>query len=229
MSDTSLPGGNNEGNSRAIIGLIAGIPLTMILAASWLWYFVVQGDIDLIGAIGTANNGTLLDPPRQMEAVAFRDDAGAAFAWEDLEQRWTIVVPHQGAVCDAQCERRLYFTRQIHIALGRDFKRVQRVMVNDHSLSALSITIPQTKPEGWPEGLVGERLADYLAVAQQGLIALEVDTNTWGAMFPELAADANQWYLVDPAGWIMMRFDDSLDYKAVLSDLKFLLKNSGGA
>ena len=42
--------------------LIAGIPLTMILAATWLWYFVVRGDLDLVCALGTANQGTLVQP-----------------------------------------------------------------------------------------------------------------------------------------------------------------------
>jgi hypothetical protein len=46
--------------------------------------------------------------------------------------------------------------------------------------------------------------------------------------FAELTDQPNQWFLVDPAGWIMMRFDDDLDYKAAISDLKFLLKNSAG-
>ena len=54
----------NRNNGRIILLLIAGLPVTMILAASWLWFFVQRGDIDLIGAIGTANNGeySLIQP-----------------------------------------------------------------------------------------------------------------------------------------------------------------------
>jgi hypothetical protein len=33
---------------------------------------------------------------------------------------------------------------------------------------------------------------------------------------------------MDPAGWIMMRYDPSIGYKDVISDLKFLIKNSNG-
>mgnify|MGYP000052885958 CR=1 FL=1 len=57
------------GQGRAVLLLIAGIPLTMMLAASWLWYFVVEGDLNLVGAIGTANNGTLISPPRELQQV----------------------------------------------------------------------------------------------------------------------------------------------------------------
>ncbi|MFT4825767.1 MAG: hypothetical protein ACI9J0_003701, partial [Cryomorphaceae bacterium] len=31
-----------------------------------------------------------------------------------------------------------------------------------------------------------------------------------------------------PAGWIMMSYDGKVGYKGVISDLKFLLKNSSG-
>ena len=43
-----------------------------------------------------------------------------------------------------------------------------------------------------------------------------------------MKAVAHVGALVDPAGWIMMMYDDSTDYRDVMSDLKFLLKNSGG-
>ena len=111
------------GQGRAVLLLIAGIPLTMMLAASWLWYFVVEGDLNLVGAIGTANNGTLISPPRELQQVEFSDDAGRPFRWDDLEPRWTLVVASAGPTCDAACERRIWFTRQIHIALGREFNR----------------------------------------------------------------------------------------------------------
>ena len=37
----------------------------------------------------------------------------------------------------------------------------------------------------------------------------------------------NSWYLVDPSGWVMMRYSTEVNYKDVIGDLKFLLKNSG--
>ncbi len=48
---------NQTRNNRLVLLMIAGIPLTMILAATWLWYFVVQGDLDIVGRLGTANAG----------------------------------------------------------------------------------------------------------------------------------------------------------------------------
>ena len=221
------------GQGRAVMLLIAGIPLTMMLAASWLWYFVVKGDLHLVGAIGTANNGTLIAPPREVQPVAFADDAGRPFRWDDLEPRWTLVVASAGATCDAACERRIWFTRQIHIALGREFNRVRRVFIADQASASLSMVAPELKPEGWPANFESGTVQEYLAAGHAGMVALETTPVVFKELFSELTPTSGSdqdggWYLVDPAGWIMMHFQDDLGYKAVIADLKFLLKNSGG-
>lgn len=218
----------NGGSHRIVLGLIAGLPITMILAASWLWYFVVEGDLDLVGAIGTANNGTLINPPRLLAKAEFRDDTGATFSWSDLEPRWALVVVNDGNLCDRVCERQLYFTRQIHIALGREFNRARRIYLGGAALQDSRVEVPAEPLEGWPDGLENDQLLDYIERGHQGLTALSLDADTLTELFPERAESRTQWYLVDRAGWVMMRFDDSLDYKAVISDLKFLIKHSGG-
>ena len=48
---------DRQTNNRMVLLLIAGVPLIMILSATWLWYFVVRGDLDLVGTLGTANRG----------------------------------------------------------------------------------------------------------------------------------------------------------------------------
>ena len=45
-------------------------------------------------------------------------------------------------------------------------------------------------------------------------------------LFEEYRVDRSTWYLVDPAGWIMMSYNGEVSYKDVMADLKFLLKNS---
>lgn len=218
---------HNDRNNRMILGLIAGLPLTMILAASWLWYFVIEGDLDLLGAIGTANHGTLIQPPRQIQSYAFRDDVGALFRWQDLEPRWTMVVANQGATCDGACEARLYVTRQIHIALGKEFNKVRRVYIGDTPIKDTRVTPLKPRPTGWPNDVAPGPLGPYVANAHIGLVALATEPDTLLALFSSLADNPAQWYLVDPAGWVMMRYPDELDYKKVIADLKFLLKNAG--
>ena len=58
------------------------------------------------------------------------------------------------------------------------------------------------------------------------------DVRVWQAVsepvVPERHLTENAWYLVDPSGWVMMRYASEVNYKDVIGDLKFLLKNSGG-
>lgn len=223
----TTPKGGSRG-ARLTLLSIAGIPITMILAATWLWYFVSQGHLDLVSAIGTSNNGTLMDPPRQIKETIFADDAGAPFKWADVEPKWTMVIPHQGDECDRACERLIYTSRQIHISLGKEFNRVRRVMVNTAPITQTAMVLPEEALEGWPDTMQNNTLLDYILASQKGMLALQVGDEEFKSLFPQYDAAQGHWYLVDPAGWVMMRFDTTLDYKAVLADLKFLLKNSAG-
>ena len=72
--------------------------------------------------------------------------------------------------------------------------------------------------------------ADFSALlaSEHGSVAVvRMDVAAWPALFPETLTTEDVWYLVDPAGWVMMTYDSGDSYKDVISDLKFLLKNSG--
>lgn len=213
---------DQKNNNRMVLLLIAGIPVIMILAASWLWYFVVRGDLDLVGVLGTANRGELVQPPRQMDELALLDGDGLALRYRDLEPRWTMLVPSSGARCDEACEQSLYLTRQIHVAMGKEFNRLRRIYVSDTAPGETGLG-PALLSDGRP---APDRFADYLAAEHRGLKTLLVDADAYGTLFPEQALDPKTWYLVDPGGWIMMSYDSTVPYKDVISDLKFLLKNS---
>ena len=128
-------------NNRLVVMMITGIPLTMILAATWLWYYVVQGDLDLVGALGTANRGTLVQPPRQVDEIGLSEVSGAPIAYADLPRKWTMVVPNNGAECAASCEQLLYLTRQIHIAMGKEFGRIGRLYLSEQPVQATELAV----------------------------------------------------------------------------------------
>ena len=54
--------GLNQRQARRVLLLIAGIPVGMMLAATALWWAVQQGYVDILGSVGTANHGELVDP-----------------------------------------------------------------------------------------------------------------------------------------------------------------------
>ena len=161
------------------------------------------------------------------------DDNGIAFRWDDVEPRWTLIVPTAGGACDAACERRIWFTRQIHVALGKDFNRIRRAVITDYPAAEVVVERGAVNPEGWPAGFDSGSVLEYLALGHPGVLALQAQKQDFADLFDESALEdgvewQGGWYLADPAGWIMMRYEDGLDYKAVIADLKFLLKNSGG-
>lgn len=212
------------GSGRMTLLLIAGIPVIVILASTWMWYYVASGKLDIVGALGTANKGELVEPPRQVVASAWTGSAGESLdVARRRPARWTIVVPQVSAVCDQHCEARLYETRQIHMALGKEMGRVQRMLLTPASapLQLAVAALSDDRP-------LPDNFSTYLARDQRGLDVWRGDAAAFTALFPELAQKPDSWYLMDPGGWIMMRYDPSIDYKDVISDLKFLIRNSNG-
>ncbi len=217
---------NSTTRNRMVLLLIGAIPVTIILVATWLWYFVAQGDLDLVGLLGTANRGTLVQPPRQLDDLALRDESGLSVAFSDLEPRWAMVVPAAGGRCDEACEQSLYVTRQVHVAMGKELNRLRRLYVSTDRTADTEMAVRELS-DGHPAPAPSE-FARYLATEHTGLQALTLSAAGYAKLFPEHVFDSSTWYLVDPAGWVMMSYNKEVPYKDVIADLKFLLKNSGG-
>ena len=211
---------------RRVLLLIAGIPLSMMLAATLLWWAVAEGQFDIVGAVGTANHGELIVPPKSVSQRTFSDDGDADLLWEDLPLKWHFLVVHRGDVCEAACQEQLYQTRQIHIALGKEFNRVGRVVLTDLPADLIAVTSAGEAPSAAASTFDGT-FADWMAAEHAGVTALTLPAAEIEQLMPSTLGDGGHWYVVDPAGWIMMRVANDLYYKDVISDLRFLLKNSG--
>ena len=211
---------------RRVLLLIAGIPLSMMLAATLLWWAVAEGQFDIVGAVGTANHGELIVPPKSVSQRTFSDDGDADLLWEDLPLKWHFLVVHRGDVCEAACQEQLYQTRQIHIALGKEFNRVGRVVLTDLPADLIAVTSAAEAPSAAASTFDGT-FADWMAAEHAGVTALTLPAAEIEQLMPSTLGDGGHWYVVDPAGWIMMQVANDLYYKDVISDLRFLLKNSG--
>ncbi len=210
-----------KSNNRMALLLIAGIPVTVIFVATWLWYFVVYGELDLVTILGTSNSGTLIEPPRQLDDFDISQDEGASFKYSELDPKWTFLIPG-AASCDMTCEKTLYTTRQIHIGMGKALNRIRRVYLTDTAAAETAFSLDQLS-DGRP---APAQFAEFISSEHRGMMALTMSGQQHAALLPEFTLDPSTWYLVDPAGWIMMSYDFEVDYKGVMSDLKFLLKNS---
>jgi hypothetical protein len=118
----------------------------------------------------------------------------------DLRGKW-VLVSFDAAACDAYCEKKLYYMRQVRTALGKEQGRVQRLwLVTDGGA-------PRAELLG---NFEGTRVAPAPPAA--------------GAAFPGNAPD--HIYLVDPVGNLMLRFPRHPDASRMLKDLQRLLRYS---
>ncbi|MEP5765492.1 MAG: hypothetical protein ABJ308_12905 [Halieaceae bacterium] len=194
--------------NRLVLLMIAGVPVMIILAASWLWYYVSSGRIDLVAILGTANRGELLSPPLALADFAPRTAAGDSFEIAAAAPPiWRILIPGEGS-CDEACRQTLYYTRQINTAMGKYANRIERVYLAAAERDAgLAEELAQTYPD---------LKVLYTAPASMASLGSDADGQMAG------------YFVVDPAGWIILSYAADADGKDVMADLKFLIKNSGG-
>jgi hypothetical protein len=108
--------------------------------------------------------------------------------------------------------------------MGEEFNRIRRIYLSDTAVANTAWEIERLSDKRPAPA----QFTDFLATEHRGLKALTIAPGHYQTLFNEYLVDPSTWYLVDPAGWIMMSYDSEVDYKGVMSDLKFLLKNSNG-
>jgi cytochrome oxidase Cu insertion factor (SCO1/SenC/PrrC family) len=159
---------------------------------------------------GDASKGDLIDPARPLPELAVPTMDGPPTGGEFLRGRWTMLYVGDG-LCDERCRKALYLTRQTRIALNKDMDRVQRVF------------------------LVTDRCCDRAFLAQEhpDLVVARVDDAASARLlepFPTYdgvsVAAAGRIYLVDPLGNLLMSYAPAAPEKALLTDVKKLLRLS---
>jgi len=163
---------------------LLGVFFLLPVAASWLaWRFeLVPGT--------TGNYGTLIAPrPVALPLPGV------------LKGKW-VLVQFDGGACNARCERKHYFMRQVRRAQGKEMQRIARLWLLTDGV--------QPRPE--------------LLAAIQGTVA--IPGGALAAAFPAEGAVTDHIYLLDPLGNLMMRFPRDPDPSRVIKDLQRLLKVS---
>ena len=166
---------------------------------------------------GRVNAGDLVNPARPLPALALPlwTSASAVTGGNTdpnfLKGKWTFLYVGIGQ-CDAACLGRLYDTRQIRIALDRDMKRVQRVLIADAGCCDAQFLRDQ-HPD-----LIALR-ASPAAAPLFSLLPVYDGTG------PEPFAKSRV-YVVDPLGNLMMSYAPDAKAKGMLEDMKRLLRLS---
>ena len=165
--------------------LLLGLFFSLPVAAGWIawWLDLAPGN--------TSNYGTLL-PTKPVPTGPLASVKG----------KW-VLVQFDTAACDAYCERKLYFMRQVRRATGKEIQRVERVwIVTD-----------------------GKAPAPALLAAIEGTVLVQSDERLLAA-FPAEGSPAAHIYLVDPIGNLMLRFPRDPDPSRMIKDLQRLLRVS---
>jgi hypothetical protein len=146
----------------------------------------------------TRNHGTLLQPPPDLRAMQLQRADGTRYEWEPQARRWRIaVVPP--ALCDRVCVDLVSSLDKVWQLQGRRADRLDVL---------------------W----FGELPAD--AVAFRRLVPMKPDA-AFVASLPDADADARgqpPLYLIDPSGFLAMRYAPGADVAGVREDVARLLK-----
>lgn len=187
------------------------LPALVLVSASLLWLAVKRGHIDIVGSLGTHNNGTLLQPVREFESITVLDRNGETFDYLEQAPKWTLLIPGS-ASCGESCQQTLWLTRQLHTALGRRAVHLQRFYLSN----------------SWP---LDPEFSKLLAAEHPKMTVLHSDASAIEQLLadPEdrVGIPKDSYYLIDKRGFVMMSYGPRHSGKDVISDLKFLMKQVG--
>jgi hypothetical protein len=157
---------------------------------------------------GHVNHGVLISPPRPLPRLTLAP-AGATGVPSGVVPfgggQWSLVYLGDGG-CDADCRAALYVMRQTRLALNDDMTRVRRVFLATADCCA----------------------RELLAREHPGLTVLDaagLDAAPLVREFPA-AGREHQLFVVDPLGNLVMSYDARHNPRALLEDLKKLLRLS---
>lgn len=195
-----------RGRGRRQLVLLAALFFVPLALAFWLYYGGSHWRPS-----GSTNKGDLIDPAVPLPPVALMQPDGKRTAAEFLQGKWTIAYVGDGA-CDERCRKALYLSRQSRIALNKDMDRVQRVFL-----------------------ATGQRIDTAFMTAEHpdlmlAQIGTDAESQALLAKFPALggvpAAKAGRLYVIDPLGNLVLSYSATAPDKALLTDVKKLLRLS---
>lgn len=177
----------------------------MLLAIVALFFggFVLAGILRFSGwrPEGMKNRGELLDPPGDLRGVAARTLDGADYPWNPGERLWRIAVVAP-KVCDAPCAK-----------LATDIELVRELQAQNADRVHLLWVGPL------PEGPSTE------AVRRSPALRMLQDVPALRANLPRLDdPKGTPVYIVDPNGFVILRYAPGSDPGDLRADLAKLLK-----
>lgn len=144
---------------------------------------------------GMKNNGELLEPPADLREVSLVLDDGQPYPWAPAERTWRILVAPP-ADCTTECERIARDVDTVWQLFGKDADRVHVLWVGEPPEAPRPGTLREVRPS--PALRAGlPRLDDPAGVPV---------------------------YVVDPNGFVILRYPPGADLAGVRTDVARLLR-----
>ena len=190
--------------------LMAGM-LTAVIVAGFLVFPKTQEERDaLLAKLGTTNHGDFIQPTRDIAELPLLTLEGEQWRYDNQKIKWRYLIADDGR-CQQACRDMLYLTRQVHIRVGKNSQRLERLYL-----------------------LLGDELApDVKAFLENEHHYLRIIKTSTGDYNRWLSDSDIQWaegsaraLLVDQAGQAMMYYTPEHDGNGLLEDINHLLKYS---
>lgn len=178
---------------------------TMLIAIAVLFFgtMLVAGALRFSGwqPEGRKNHGELLQPPTDLRDLAPQLAAGGEYGWDPGERTWRIMLAPP-ADCGIECAHLARDIDKVWQLFGKDADRVHVLWVCDvpGCMPPADVQVPRT-------------------------LHLVRDAAQWKALVPGLDDPTGvPVYVIDPNGFVAMRFAPGFDPAGLRADLAKLLK-----
>lgn len=204
MSDLPKPPSKfRQAMPLVLLVLACGLPV----AAAWVFYLNPGLLPEKRG-----NFGKLIEPPYPLRHVRLLTAAGKDFRIEEVRGKWNLLWL-TSQPCDSECDSYLQRMRNIRIALRE----------NGAGLRSFAIPLAGGNTDAWIRKETEFPDTIFLTGSESELRDLAAQ---FTAAAGPGASQTNGFYLVDPLGNVMMRYETNADFRGMLKDLERLLKYS---
>jgi cytochrome oxidase Cu insertion factor (SCO1/SenC/PrrC family) len=181
--------------------ILLGVALVFIIPIFVSWYLVFFSDFKK--GDGGTQKGELISPVIPLgEPEVFNLKSKTI---ESINGKWTLLFFVENE-CNQLCEDKLYQLRQIRLALGKDRDKVDRLLVSKNK-------------QQWSQYTNSFNGQKYIDPTSRDYNRLIKKFNDYAGL------DLKATYLIDPYGFLMMKYPQDDNPMGTIKDIERLIKN----
>ena len=169
---------------------------------------------------GFINYGDIYTPARQVQNLVMTGSEGNVDL-DSFRRQWVFLVTAQGA-CDQQCEDNILKIRQLRFMQNNNMTRIRTVFLHTDLATDVALDLAAKYSPIESYNVDSEDFMRWSKVLQ-----LDEKTHTkYNEQGVDGDIEANRFYIIDPAGNLMMSYPADADPNFIKVDIKRLLKAS---